>query len=455
MSALLLIPCLILLMAQFCVPRRLVFAPLIIATFLLPDPPIVLGFTTCRLLIAAALCRAVAKGQFSWTKSNGLDLLFVCWSSAAILSAFFHHPQGENPFTIRMSYVYELFGTYLVGRAYVRSPEDVMALSRCLAAVLVPFALLMIFESLTGHNPYSVFGETAQEFSRAGRVRAAGPFGGSFLAGSAAGTASALVLPLFWTRARGLAIAGIIACLFIVRCSASSGPVVSLLASFSGVALWRYRASIGKIRTTVIFVLIGLHLVMKAPVWYLMARIDFVGGSSSWGRAELITQALSHLNEWWFSGTDYTRHWMPYGIEWNAAHTDITNYYIKMGVIGGLPLMLLFIFLFFKAFQFLGKTMQALRTVENGSNEEFVLWCVGSVLFAHAVTFFSVSYFDQSYVPLFLLVGAVSGICRTYTGGQEIPRGGATLDGQHLEDRPIAATFSLAVGGKFLELQVK
>lgn len=407
MGALLVIPCLILLVAQFCVPRRFVFAPLIIATFLLPDGPIALGFTTCRFLVAAALCRAIAKGEFSWTKSNALDLLFVCWSFAAILSGFFHHPQGENPFTVRMSYVYEVFGTYLVGRAFLRTPDDILAAGRCLAAVLIPLALLMTFESLTGHNLYSVFGYAAQEFSRAGRVRAAGPFGGSFLAGSAAGTAAALVLPLYWTRARGLAIAGIISCLVIVRSSASSGPVVSLLASFLGLGLWRYRTSIGKIRTTVICVLIALHLIMKAPVWYLIARIDFIGGSSSWGRAELITQALDHLDEWWFSGTDYTRHWMPYGIEWNAAHTDITNHYIKMGVIGGLPLMLLFILLFFKAFQLLGRKMAALRTGENGESEEFVLWCVGSFLFAHAVTFMSVSYFDQSYVPLFLLMGAI------------------------------------------------
>lgn len=408
MSTLLLVPCLILLVAQFCVPRRLGFAPLIIATFLLPNLSIALGFTTCRLLIVAALCRAVGKGEFSWSKNNALDVLFLCWSSFAILSAFFHHPVEENPFTAKMSLVYDVFGTYLVGRAFLRTTDDILALSRFLAVVLIPLALLMTFESLTGHNLYSVFGETASEWSRAGRVRAGGPFGGSILAGSAAGTAAALVLALYWTRDRRLAIAGIIASLTIVHCSASSGPVVSLLAAFLGVALWRYRASIGKIRTGVILTLIGLHLIMKAPVWYLIARIDFIGGSSSWGRAELITQALDHLNEWWFSGTDHTRHWMPYGIEWNAAHTDITNYYIKMGVWGGLGLMLTFILILFKSFQFLGRTIAALRLRHDSS--EFLLWCVGAALFAHAVTFFSVSYYDQSYVPLFLLIGAISGI---------------------------------------------
>ncbi len=306
-----------------------------------------------------------------------------------------------------MSLVYEVFGTYLVGRAYLRTPEDVIAASRCVAVVLIPLALLMAFESLTGRNLYSIFGYTAQEFSRGGRVRAAGPFGGSFLAGSAAGTVTPLLLALYWTRDRRLAIAGIISCLVIVRCSASSGPVVSLLAGFGAVALWRYRTSVGKIRAGVIMMLIALHLIMKAPVWYLIERIDFVGGSSSWGRAELITQALDHLNEWWFAGTDYTRHWMPYGIEWNAAHTDITNHYIKMGVIGGLPLMLSFILLLFKAFQFLGRKMHALRSDGTQHNDEFVLWCVGSLLFAHAVTFFSVSYYDQSFVPLFLLMGAI------------------------------------------------
>ena len=89
---------------------------------------------------------------------------------------------------------------------------------------------------------------------------------------------------------------------------------------------------------------------MKAPAYYLLARIDLTGSSTSWHRAALIDMALGHLSEWWAFGTDHTRHWMPYGVPWSDNHSDITNYYISMGVNGGLPLMLLFIAILAKAF---------------------------------------------------------------------------------------------------------
>lgn len=152
-----------------------------------------------------------------------------------------------------------------------------------------------------------------------------------------------------------------------------------------------------------------LHLAMQAPVWYLMARIDLAGGSTGWHRAELITAALNHLGEWWMTGTDYTRHWIAYGIDWSAYHTDITNHYIAMGVTGGLPLMLLFIGIMLKGFQMLGRRMRQLRQARDPL--EFTLWSVGASLFAHCFTFLSISYFDQSTVPHMLVIGALPGLC--------------------------------------------
>ena len=97
------------------------------------------------------------------------------------------------------------------------------------------------------------------------------------------------------------------------------------------------------IRWSLVGAMITLNVAMNAPIYYLLARIDFTGSSTSYYRAALIDSAFKHLNEWWLGGTDYTRHWMPTGALWNEDQADITNHYIKMGVVGGLPLMLLFI----------------------------------------------------------------------------------------------------------------
>ncbi len=63
-----------------------------------------------------------------------------------------------------------------------------------------------------------------------------------------------------------------------------------------------------------------------------MARIDIIGGSQGYYRAQLIRSSLEHLSEWWATGTDYTRHWMSSGIYANNRHTDITNHFLAMGV---------------------------------------------------------------------------------------------------------------------------
>jgi hypothetical protein len=39
--------------------------------------------------------------------------------------------------------------------------------------------------------------------------------------------------------------------------------------------------------------------------------------------------------------------------------------------------------------------------------DQFMLWALGSALFAHVVTFFSVSYFDQSFVFLYVTLAAI------------------------------------------------
>jgi len=146
-----------------------------------------------------------------------------------------------------------------------------------------------------------------------------------------------------------------------------------------------------------------LNLVMKAPAYFLIARIDLISSSTGWHRAELIRQAIAHLNEWWFAGTTYTRHWMPYGVSWSKDHCDITNQYIGYGVFGGLPLMLLFIGALWTAFRYVGKFLD--RNANGDVGDSWVAWALGAALFAQAASCVSVYYFDQSFIFLFFEPG--------------------------------------------------
>ncbi len=135
--------------------------------------------------------------------------------------------------------------------------------------------------------------------------------------------------------------------------------------------------------------------------------MDFVGGSTGWHRAYLIDMAVQHLDEWWMFGSDSTRHWMPYGLLAVPEHCDLTNYYIHLGVMAGMPVVITLIAIQWKSFRIIGQRMSELR--KSNSPDEFWLWCLGSALFAHAITFLSISYFDQIYVFFWGLIGGLMG----------------------------------------------
>ena len=77
----------------------------------------------------------------------------------------------------------------------------------------------------------------------------------------------------------------------------------------------------------------------------------------------------------------------------------------SMGVVGGLPLMLLFIAILAKGFSYVGQTLRQMP--ESSPQSRFMIWALGASLFAHAATFISVSYFDQSFVFIYLTLAAI------------------------------------------------
>jgi hypothetical protein len=359
-----------------------------------------------RILIAVGVVRVIVRGERLAGQMTSLDWLMAIWAAWALVSSLFHKdPSGV--LVNRLGLVYNGCGIYFLLRVFCQSLNDVVRLCRITAILLIPLSIEMLLEKNSGHNLFSALGGVS-DFSevRNGRIRAQGPFAHSILAG----TAGAVSLPLMiglWQHHRKTAIAGIVASCSMIVASASSGPIMSALFAIVALFMWNWRNRMQLIRWLAVLAYIGADLVMKAPAYFLVARIDLTGSSTSWHRAYLIETALKHLSEWWFVGTDYTRHWMDYGVGWSPDHIDITNHYLYMGVLGGLPLMFLFIAILAKAFSLVGQT---LREAENklSSTSRFMIWALGASLFSHATTFMSVSYFDQSFVFLYLTLAAIS-----------------------------------------------
>jgi hypothetical protein len=211
-----------------------------------------------------------------------------------------------------------------------------------------------------------------------------------------------------WRRHPRSAKMGLAACLLIVGACASSGPIFSLLAGVFAVSLWRWRHRARQMWIAGLVGYILLDLVMQAPAYYLIARVRFISSSTSWHRAALIQAGIEHLDEWWLAGTDYTRHWMPYGVPWSEDHSDITNHYLGLGVKGGLPLMGLFIALLWCGFRYVGQTLRLRQDAP--FKEQFLIWALGASLFAHAVTCISMAYWDQSFLFLYLTLAAIASL---------------------------------------------
>lgn len=163
---------------------------------------------------------------------------------------------------------------------------------------------------------------------------------------------------------------------------------------------WPIRKHMRGLRIGVACSLLGLAMVMKAPIWYILERVNPVGGHG-WDRAYLIATSVSHFREWWLLGTISNA-------EWGGSTWDTCNEFVAQATSGGVLLLGLFIMILVRAFGLIGKA----RKLAEGRREAWLYWCLGSALFAHFVAFWGVDYFDQIrnwwYVYLAIIPAAMT-----------------------------------------------
>lgn len=399
--------------ALLMVPRRWAPLPLLVGVCYMTIAQTVeigpFSFPVYRILLGVGLVRIWVQGERFNRSLNIIDKMVIAWAGWVFFANLFHEwSPGSGPVAAAGN-IYNILLIYFLTRIWCRNLTEMEAIVKVLAVLLAPIALEMIFEKATGKNLFAIFGGVSELVpEREGRLRAQGPFRHAILAGTVGAVSFPLMVGI-WNTYRTHAMIGMAACIVMILASASSGPVMSLLAAIFAVGMWHFRHLTRLARRAAVVGYLLLSLVMSRPPYYLIAEIDITGGSTGWHRAFLIEQTIKHLPEWWLFGTDHTRHWMPdQGIAWSEQHTDITNYYIGFGVFGGLPAMLLLIAILWGAFAGLGKVLRDRDDLPR--QDTLMIWCMGSALFAHAVTSFSVAYFDQSMVFFWLTIAMISSL---------------------------------------------
>jgi hypothetical protein len=387
----------------FILPRTKALVPfLALVCFMTLGERLVIGglnFTMFRVVLLFGIARIALRGGLP-RKFNLVDKLVLAW--VAVRTMNYTLVFGSSAALInRLGYALDILGAYFLFRALVREPEDVYRAVRWLGIFFVPLAGLMTVEKLTGQNPFAVFGGVPLISEiRNGTIRCQGPFSHSILAGTFAATA----VPLFWglwsyrRSARPVAFAGVAAATLIVVLCGSSGPVLAYAGAVLGLACWSIRRSMKLARWGAVLALIGLQFVMNSPIWFVLARLTVFSGSTGWFRGFLMDMAFNHLNEWWLYGSSAAPTWHPFLI-------DVTNQYLAEGFDGGLPALGLFIAILAYSFGFVGRFS---RVSEATKGERLLVWSAGAALGAHALSFLSVSYFDQT-LTLYLLTVVAAG----------------------------------------------
>jgi len=370
-------------------PRRWAALPVLVAAiFIPPDQRVIvatLDFNMMRVLILFAFVRLLQRGELRSVRLSSLDGLVIALMLTMIFTATVREGTLAQ-FVARLGKTFDSFGLYFYMRASLRSWEDLRTTVVGAVVCLGVFAIFMGIEYGTGRNLFSAMGGVPEyTVVREGKLRCQGAFSHPIMAGVFGASWAPLVASLWWRNQRATACAGVVFCGLISWFSSSSTPLACMLVGLFGLALWPVRQYLPFVRWGTFALLVVLHFAREQPIWHLLSRVRFIGGSTGWHRFWIVDRAIEHFDEWWLIGNRQIDHW---GIHAN----DITNYYVATGLDGGFIATILLIALLWAAFHSVGR---ALRAKGLGRWERRLIWALGATLTAHAVTFMASKYFGQ------------------------------------------------------------
>lgn len=386
------------------VPRRFAVAPmLVMACFVSPAQRVViftLDFDLLRIMTLVGWSRILLKGECQKLNWRPTDYLMIAWSVTSTI-AYTLQIGDSSAFINRLGTTLDALGMYFLFRHLMTDWSNVDRMIECTVFIAIPVAVAFLIENRTGRNLFAFLGGVPEiTFVRNGKLRCQGAFAHSILAGCFWAVFLPMYVASFWKndRSRWQAIIGIICALIIIVTCASSTPAAAVVFAIVGALFFPMRHSMSIFRWSLLGILTTLHLVMKAPVWHLISRIDIVGGSTGWHRYHLIDAAINNIGEWWLLGTTSTAHW-------GEGLFDVTNQYIFEGVQGGLLAMILFI----AAMSFAYRDVGRLWRMNARDRPRMILsWALGVTLFVHTMNFIAVSYFGQIQMIWFMLLATIT-----------------------------------------------
>ncbi|HOW72108.1 MAG TPA: hypothetical protein PKY77_16035 [Phycisphaerae bacterium] len=375
------------------------------ACFVAPAQRIVvvgLDLNFLRLMVLAGWTRLVLRGEIGAFRWCRLDVLLVTWAASSTI-AYTVLTGSVEAFINRMGMSYDAVGMYVLFRCLIRDWDDATTAVYGFMLVSVPILLCFAIEHASGYNVFAFLGGVpAITVIREGRLRCQGAFAHPILAGCFCASMTPLFVAQWW-RARRMSLAlgaSVFSSLAIIVLCASGTPVTAVGFGLVGAAMFWLRFHMKWICAIAVGVTVGLHMVMKAPVWHLVSRLDVVSGNTSWHRYQVIDQAIKHFDEWWLVGSASISHW--------GVHAgDITNQYVLEGVTGGAVTLVLFLSIIFAAFGMVGRMW---RVFQRDPYRLAFSWALGVSLFIHCTSYLAVTYFGQMIMVWYLHLAMIASL---------------------------------------------
>lgn len=392
--------------ATLLISKRYAIIPMLMVACLIPSAQriIVAGadMTFVRIIALAGIARVFMRREYTGFKWMSLDSVVVAWGIVGIIMQTLLWGD-TNAFVARTGYTVETLSIYFFGRVMLRDWPSLKTLTGALAVLALVVGPFIVVEYMTRRNVFSVFGGVSEiTMVRDGRLRCQGAFSHPILAGVFWACALPLIAARLWDPGakRWLAALSTASCLWIAVASASATPLGALAGVALGALMFFLRRHMQLILLGCVVMLCLLHMVMKGPVWSLIARTNIVGGASGYHRFLLVDGAIKNFSDWAAIGTRDTSHW-------GHQTFDIANQFVLEGVRGGVLLLGLFSASIWIAFVYTGR---AWRKFLANRTQVAYCWALGVSLFAHCASFIGVSYWGQTVMLWYLTLAAAGAL---------------------------------------------
>jgi hypothetical protein len=345
-----------------------------------------IDFPLYRLMLVVIFIRIILRKEYIWFQPTKLDRWVLIQVLVVTIASMLRRPSFST-FAYVVSIMIDSLGTYFMVRILIRDYRELKSSVVVMMWISFSMAALFIVERFTGRNPMAIFGAVAATtWVRGGKMRVQGPYPHVILAGAY----WAMNIPLFiaasserGTKKPLMILAAICGITIVVLCS-SSTPLVSLMVGLAAVVLYYQRNITNRLKIVMLAAICGLMLYWNKPIWFLLSRIDFTGGSTGYFRYFLIDSFVRHWKEWILIGTKTTANW-------GEGLVDVCNQYVATGTNGGLLSLIAFITAIMFAFKYVG----ALVVESTDDDERRWYWSLGVSVLVHLFNFIGVSYYAQ------------------------------------------------------------